>query len=83
MKKDSLKIKQVDPNKSKPTEIDELCEYIDKKYGVKNDDQVVIYKKDRKWVGALMLGLIGIATCWTIFVPLACIWGIVEIYEEG
>lgn len=77
-----LIVKQVDPSKVNQTDKDELLKYIDEKYGTKENEHTVAYKKDHRWVGVLMLGLIGIATFWTIFVPIACIWGIVSIYDE-
>lgn len=39
-------------------------------------------KKDTRWVAVVMLGLIGVVTFWTLFIPLFCIMGIVELYEK-
>jgi hypothetical protein len=39
-------------------------------------------KKDTRWVAAVMLGLIGIVTFWSIMIPILCVFKIGEIYEK-
>lgn len=38
--------------------------------------------KDTRWVGALALGVIGVATFWTVFVPIICALAIRDMYEN-
>jgi hypothetical protein len=39
-------------------------------------------ERDKRIVPAIMIGLIGIVTFWTILIPLFCVMAIVELYEK-